>query len=279
VTSEQKTHDRESAPVKIGIIDSGVGGLSVLLEIIKLLPNIEIDYIGDSSWCPYGTKSPSEIQNRVTKLSKHLIQRGATIIVIACNSATIHAAENVREHFDVPFVGMEPAVKPAAQATHSNIIGVLATEASIAGEKFHHLIHTHASASKIKVITQPCPKFVDLVEAGILTGEKVDAAIREYTSPMLDAGADTLVLGCTHYPFLRESIQRVVGDNIMLIDTGAAVAKRAQSLLSGKTISLSNRGMKLNIYTTGSIDLLESIFPTLCPSIQTHAELNHLITS
>ncbi|MFT5904911.1 MAG: glutamate racemase [Cryomorphaceae bacterium] len=263
-------------PTRIGILDSGVGGLSVLLEITQLLPHADIIYIGDSSWCPYGTKSPVVIQNRVTTLSKHLIQQGANIIVIACNSATIHAVESVREHFDIPFVGMEPAVKPAAQATSSNIIGVLATEASIAGEKFHHLIHTHAPASKIKVITHPCPKFVDLVEAGTLAGSEVDAAIRDYTTPMLLAGADTLVLGCTHYPFLRESIQRVVGDDITLIDTGAAVAKRTQSLLSNKSISSSNRNVKINIHTTGNLDLLETIFPTLCPSLQTSAQLKHL---
>lgn len=279
MTSESQTPDSDRIPTKIGVLDSGVGGLSVLLEIIQLLPHAEINYIGDSSWCPYGTKSPVEIQDRVTTLSKHLIQQGADIIVIACNSATIHAVESVRTQFNIPFVGMEPAVKPAAEATRSNIIGVLATQASIAGEKFHHLLHTHAPASKIKVITQPCPKFVDLVEAGTLTGVEVDDAIREYTTPMLVAGADTLVLGCTHYPFLRESIQRIVGDDITLIDTGAAVAKRTQSLLSNKTTTPSNRNRKINIHTTGNINLLETIFPTLCPSLQTSAQLNHLSLS
>lgn len=279
MTSEPQTLTSEPAPTKIGILDSGVGGLSVLLEIIQLLPHVDIDYIGDSSWCPYGTKSPSEIQQRVTTLSKHLIKNGADIIVIACNSATIHAVETVRTQFNIPFVGMEPAVKPAAQATHSNIIGILATEASIAGEKFHHLIHTHAPASKIKVITQPCPKFVDLVEAGILTGPDVDAAIKEYTEPMLAAGADTLVLGCTHYPFLRESIQKVVGDHITLIDTGAAVAKRTMSILTEKRITSANREPKLTIHTTGDFALLESIFPKLCTHLKTNAQLTHLSLS
>jgi glutamate racemase len=279
VNAKSLTKEGEPTPArpsKIGILDSGVGGLSVLLEIIKLLPQYEINYIGDSSWCPYGTKSPLEILERVTKLSNHLIQQGADIIVIACNSATIHAVESVRKKFSFPFVGMEPAIKPAAAATRSNIIGVLATEASIAGEKFHHLIHTHAPPSKIKVITHPCPKFVELVEAGILSGPKVDEAIREYTTPMLDAGADTLVLGCTHYPFIRKSIQSIVGNDITLIDTGAAVAKRTQSLLLTDTISSSNRISKINIYTTGKLDLLETIFPTLCPSLKSTAQLHHL---
>lgn len=276
MTTEALIPDSDPAPIKIGILDSGVGGLSVLLEIIQLLPHANINYIGDSNWCPYGNKSPLEIQNRVTKLSQYIIQQGADLIVIACNSATIHAVESVREKFDIPFVGMEPAIKPAAAATRSKIIGVLATEASIAGEKFHHLIHTHAPPSKIKVITQPCPKFVELVEAGILSSQEVDAAIHEYTTPMLTAGADTLVLGCTHYPFLRQSIQRIVGHEITLIDTGAAVAKRTQSLLSNRTSSSSNRIAKINIQTTGNLNLLETIFPTLCPSLKSSASLNHL---
>jgi glutamate racemase len=276
VISIPLTQETDIIPIKIGILDSGVGGLSVLLEIIKLLPQTEINYIGDSSWCPYGTKSPGEILNRVTKLSQYLIQQGACIIVIACNSATIHAIEAVRKKFDIPFVGMEPAIKPASNATRSNIIGVLATEASIAGEKFHHLIHTHAPASKIKVITQPCPKFVELVEAGILSGSEVDSAIAEYTTPMLEAGADTLVLGCTHYPFLKDSIQRLVGNEITIIDTGAAVAKRTQSLLPEYEKQISNRNGKINIHTTGNLELLETIFPSLCPNLISNAQLNHL---
>lgn len=268
-TEQQPNHP----PAKIGILDSGVGGLSVLLEIRKILPEIAIDYIGDSAWCPYGNKSPEQIQQRVITLAEHLIERGATIIVVACNSATIHAIEHARGQFAIPFVGMEPAVKPAAKATQSNVIGVLATEASIAGEKFHHLIHTHASPSKIKVITQPCPKFVELVESGTLTGAEVESAIREYTQPMLDAGADTLVLGCTHYPFLKSAIRTVVGDRISLICTGAAVARRTDSLLSNKS-SLSD---KIEIFTTGDLDLLTNIFPTLCPSID--ANLNSLSLS
>lgn len=263
---------------KIGILDSGVGGLSVLLEITKLLPNVDIDYIGDSSWCPYGNKSPAEIQQRVMLLSKHLIDNHADLIVIACNSATIHAVEEVRTQFTTPIVGMEPAVKPAAKATRSNIIGILATEASIAGEKFHHLIHTHAPPSKIKVITHPCPKFVELVESGNLTGPEVDSAIEQYARPMLDQGADTLVLGCTHYPFLRESIQEIVGNKITLIDTGVAVAKRTSKLLQDLSIPESNRQPRINIFTTGDIDLLRDIFPSLCPNLHHHAEikLSHL---
>ena len=262
-------------PTKIGILDSGVGGLSVLLEIRRLIPSSDIDYIGDSSWCPYGTKSPEQIQERVTSLAEHLITNGAEIIVIACNSATIHAVESVRRKFDTPFVGMEPAVKPAAATTQTGTIGILATQASIAGEKFHHLLNTHAPPSKIKVITQPCPKFVELVEAGILTGEAVTEAILEYTTSMLEANADTLVLGCTHYPFLRTSIQNIVGNDIKLIDTGSAVAKRTLSLMNHST-NEPECTPRIHIQTTGDLETLKNIFPLLCPDLKDSATLSLL---
>ena len=265
-------------PTKIGILDSGVGGLSVLLEICHLIPTACIDYIGDSSWCPYGTKSPEQIQKRVTSLSEHLLANGAEIIVIACNSATIHAIEFLREKFDIPFVGMEPAVKPAATITRSGTIGILATQASIAGEKFHHLLSTHAPPSKIKVITQPCPSFVELVEAGVLNGTSVTAAIEKYTSHMLEAGADTLVLGCTHYPFLRKAIQDTVGEKIQLIDTGSAVAKRTLTIITEeleKTAAPPSQPI-INIQTTGELETLKNIFPHLCPNLNDSATLSQL---
>ncbi len=270
--SQQVPHSPESGETtKIGILDSGVGGLSVLLEIKKLLPGIDLDYIGDSAWCPYGNKSPAQIQQRILTLSRVLIDRGASLIVIACNSATIHAIETARQHFSIPFVGMEPGVKPATEKSRSRVIGVLATEASIAGEKFHHLLHTHAPPSKVKVITQQCPKFVDLVESGTLSGEAVNAAIQEYTAPMLAAGADTLVLGCTHYPFLKLAIQKQLGHDVALIDTGNAVARRVQSLLKDMTTCTQP---SIRIQTTGDISMLERIFPTLCPDL--HATLQAL---
>jgi len=277
ITTNQVEVDKHPKS-KIGILDSGVGGLSVLLEINKLIPYASIEYIGDSSWCPYGSKSSNQIQERVISLSKELINKGVDIIVIACNSATIHAVETVREQFSIPFIGMEPAVKPAAQATQSNVIGILATEASIAGEKFHHLIHTHAPPSKIKVITQPCPKFVELVEKGTLAGTDVNEAINEYTKAMLSSNVDTLVLGCTHYPFLRNTIQQQVGNTIKLIDTGAAVAKRTLSLLPNSPLHTPHSPPSINIQTTGNLSLLEDIFPLLCPELQSKAQitLSHL---
>ena len=252
----------ESTENTIGILDSGVGGLSVLLEIRKKLPGTPVHYIGDSAWCPYGNKAAELIQSRSYAVTEQLIEMGARTIVVACNSATIHAVEALRARYPIPFVGMEPAVKPASLCTKSGTIGVLATEASIAGEKFHTLLKTHIHPKGLKVITQPCPDFVSLVEDGILDGAKVEAAIREYALPMVEAGADTLVLGCTHYPFLRESIQSVVGHDIQLIDTGAAVARQTTTLVED------NEGLApISVHTTGNLACLERLFPILCPSL------------
>ncbi|MCL4169668.1 UNVERIFIED_CONTAM: hypothetical protein GTU68_031157, partial [Idotea baltica] len=210
------------------MIDSGVGGLSVLREIHALLPETSIQYIADTAWCPYGIRTAEEIRDRTFALTEFLIKQGAEIIVVACNSATIAAIEALRSQFPIPFIGMEPGVKPAAALTKTNTIGVLATELSLKGDKFLHLVSTHAR--DLRVITRPCPKFVDLVEAGILEGDLVDLAILEYTGDMMNADADVLILGCSHYPFLRPALETALPDNIQLIDTGSAIARRAADL-------------------------------------------------
>lgn len=259
----------------IGVIDSGVGGLSVLMELDILFSGTQFHYIADSSWCPYGNKSPDKISQRVCDLTDHLLALGCGSIVIACNSATISAVETLRTIYPTPFTGMEPAVKPAAQVTQSGTIGVLATEASLAGERFHKLVTTHGK--DIQVITTACPKFVELVEEGITVGPAVDAAITEYSSAMLEKGADVLVLGCTHYPFLRASIQRSVGDTVQLIDTGAAVAKRTLKLYQEAYGELQSKDQNiLSIETSGDLDMLNHIFPLLCPELRAETKQLHL---
>ncbi|MEM6278390.1 MAG: glutamate racemase [Verrucomicrobiota bacterium] len=250
--------------MKIGILDSGVGGFSVLREIHELLPGFPIHYVADSSWCPYGNKPGEIIRERVSRIADYLLDAGAEILVIACNSATIHAVGSLRAAYPLPVVGMEPAVKPAAEWTKSGVVGVLATEASIAGEKFHQLVNTHARG--IRVITKPCPKFVQLVEAGILEGQEVDDAVKDAVTPLLDAGADVLVLGCTHYPFLRTAIEARVPDHVRLIDTGPAVAKRTESFLTSSP-DLSKEPAEIHIETTGSLEQLNLLLPKLLPEI------------
>lgn len=244
----------------IGILDSGVGGLSVLREIRALLPEQTIHYIGDTAWCPYGTKSFEEIIGRTSRLTDELTALGAEMIVIACNSATIAAIESLRTQYPIPFIGMEPGVKPAAAATKTNIIGVLATEISLRGEKFHRLVSTHAR--NLRVITRPCPKFVDLVEAGILDGPEVEAAIDEYAVPLVEAGADVLILGCSHYPFLKASLQARLPSGITFIDTGDAIARRVQSRSLSKS-----RDSEVRIQTTGDAEIFNRLLPLLAPEL------------
>ncbi|MGB0155094.1 MAG: glutamate racemase [Verrucomicrobiales bacterium] len=250
-------------PIKIGIVDSGVGGLSVLREVCRLLPGVPIHYVGDSAWCPYGNKTPEVINKRVFEITDHLIEGGATLIVIACNSATIHSVGPLRNAYLLPIVGMEPGVKPAAETTKTGVVGVLATEASIAGEKFHQLVNNHAHG--VKVITRPCPRFVELVEAGILNGSEAEEAISESITPLLDADADVLVLGCTHYPFLSPVIESQLPAEVSLIDTGVAVAKRVKNLLPSELPATGET--EIFIETTGSLEHLDEILPTLLPGI------------
>lgn len=254
----------ETHPPKIGILDSGVGGLSVLREIHALLPHAELHYVGDSAWCPYGTKSPEVIIERVVAITDYLLSKGVEIIVIACNSATIHAVGSLRATYPIPIVGMEPAVKPAAALTKSGVIGVLATEASIAGEKFHHLVNQHASG--VNVITRPCPRFVELVEKGILSGSEAEEAVCEALAPLAEAGADVFVLGCTHYPFLRTVVEAEVPAGSHVVDTGPAVAKRVASLLPANSDS-SNNPPEIHIETTGNLEQLNLLLPKLLPGI------------
>ncbi len=246
--------------MKIGILDSGVGGLSVLREIRRLLPDIDIHYLGDSAWCPYGSKSPEQIRQRVGQIVDYLLELDVELIVIACNSATIHAVEWLRTVYPQPFVGMEPGVKPACSLTQTGVIGVLATEASIAGEKFLRLVDS--TAQGVNVITQPCSKFVELVEAGRLEGEDVAAAIAEYTEPILSRDGDVLVLGCTHYPFLKPAIVSAVPETVQIVDTGEAVARRVQDLLPDE----SGQG-SLVIETTADRDGMERLVEKLVPEL------------
>ncbi len=246
----------------IGILDSGNGGLSVLNEVCKLLPQESILYVGDTAWCPYGEKSYAQILERVDKLIHFLIRQGATLIVIACNSATIACITQLRERFTIPIVGMEPGIKPAVQQSQTKRIGIFATKASLTGEKFHKLISTHAS--KATVYTQACPKFVTLVEQGILSGSETHEAIHLYAKPMIENKVDTIVLGCSHYPFLKGEIHRLY-PHITLIDTGEAIAKQVKRLYAP---SLSPQEQKkISFFTSGNPINKPNLLRTLCPQI------------
>ncbi len=217
----------------IGVFDSGVGGLSVLKAIRTLLPHENLVYVADSAHVPYGNKTAEFIQQRSIALTKFLLeQHHAKAIVVACNTATAAAVSLLREKFSVPIIGMEPAVKPAVAASKNKIIGVLATEGTLKSAQFAALLERFAT--NVTVITQPCHGLVEKVEQGDLTSAATRELVARYALPLVERGADTLILGCTHYPFLRELIADVVGKNITLIDTGEAVARRLQNALAEK---------------------------------------------
>lgn len=207
----------------IGIFDSGVGGLSVLRHIREILPDARLIYVADSGHVPYGDKSPAYIEARSMLITQFLIKQGAEAIVIACNTATAAAAHALRAKFTLPIVAMEPAVKPAVAATRNGVVGVLATVGTLESARFAALLERYAGT--VKIVTQGCPGLVEAVERGDLRSHDSRTLIKRYIDPLLEAGADTFILGCTHYPFLAPMIREVAGENISLVDTGAAVAR------------------------------------------------------
>jgi glutamate racemase len=219
---------KKSAP--IGIFDSGMGGLSVWHEVRRLLPEESVIYLADGKNCPYGDRSAEDIAALTRRAVVELLARGAKLIVVACNTATAVAIDALREEFDVPFVGMEPAVKPAALATKTGKIGILATRASLAGDLFRTTSAKYAS--QVEILTAVGEGFVELVERGMERSDEAEVAVRRVVEPLLATDIDKIVLGCTHYPFLRPLIERVIGNrDIAVIDSGEAVARRVEWLL------------------------------------------------
>ena len=223
----------------IAVFDSGVGGISVLKHIHALLPNESLLYAADSLNAPYGNKTPADIQSRCFAMADFLIKNDAKALVVACNTATAAAVEVLRQRYALPIIGMEPAVKPAAAASKNGIIGVLATTGTLKSAQFAALLESFGR--NVKVVTQACVGLVECIERGALDHENTLALIQKYCLPLIAEGADTIVLGCTHYPFLRPQITKVVGPNIVLIDTGDAVAKYLQKTLSA--FDLLNEGL------------------------------------
>ena len=217
-------------------MDSGVGGISVLKHIHALLPHEELLYFADSQHAPYGNKTAEEIQARCFEIADFLIEKNVKAIVVACNTATAAAIDAMRNKYtDLPIIGMEPAVKPAAEATRNGIIGVLATVGTLKSAQFAALLESYGR--NVEVVTQGCIGLVECIERGELSSENTQMLVRQYCAPLLAHGADTIVLGCTHYPFVRPLIERVVGIDVVLIDTGAAVAKQLQNrLIEGKLL-------------------------------------------
>lgn len=217
-----------SAPV--GVFDSGVGGLSVLQEIRRQLPQERLLYVADSAHAPYGDKPESFITARSLAICEFLLSQGAKSLVVACNTATGAAAAVLRAAFAVPIIAMEPAVKPAAGLTRTGVVGVLATRRTLAGEKFNQLVRRFSD--RVDIIPQPCPGLVEQVEAGDLESPKTRALLERYVAPLLARKADMLVLGCTHYPFLTPLIREIAGADAAVIDSSEAIARELRRRLA-----------------------------------------------
>lgn len=233
----------------IGFFDSGVGGLSILKEAVKLLSSHDFAYIGDEIHCPWGDKPREFIIERSVLMTERLLAMGAKAIVVACNTATVNAISHLRQSFpNVPFVGVEPGVKPAATNTNTGKIAILATKATSLGPRFLELVNLFASDKDVKII--PAPGLVELIESGEFEGEKIESLLgRILTSESLD-GADQLVLGCTHYPFAIPAIRKIVGSGIQIIDTAPAVARQLERIVMQYGINSGNGS--INLFTTGN---------------------------
>ena len=214
----------------VGVFDSGVGGISVLREIRTLLPAEDLVFVADSGNVPYGSKSPAFIESRSTLITQFLLSEGSKAIVVACNTATAAAVSTLRRDFEVPIIGMEPAVKPAAALTKTGVVGVLATVGTTESARFAALLDRFARA--ITVVTEHAPGLVEEIEKGDLASAELRRLVEKYTAPLVAASADTIVLGSTHYHFVRPVAASVLGASVALIDTGAAVAQQLRRILS-----------------------------------------------
>ena len=244
----------------IGIFDSGVGGITILNSIKEIMPNEDIIYFSDNHNSPYGQKSKEEIKNLSKKNSNWLLDRGCKIIVVACNTATTNSISFLRANLNVPFIGVEPAIKPAATNTKTGSIGVLATKGTLSSGLFNMTSNDYCS--EINIIETVGEGLVDLIENGILEGNKLEVLLYKFLKPMLNANIDHLVLGCTHYPLIIESIKKIIPNNIKILDSGAAVAKQTKSILSQHNLLNNKKGSNSKFYCNSTNTTLKKILGT-----------------
>ena len=235
----------------IGVFDSGVGGLSVLRDIRKELWHEDLLYVADSYHAPYGDKEAEYIAARSVAIAQFLVDQPVKAIVVACNTATSAAVAQLRARFSLPIVAMEPAVKPAVQHTKSGVVGVLATRRTVSSANFRNLLTRFGANADI--VVQPCPGLVEQVEAGDLLGERTKALLEKFVFPLLEQGADTIVLGCSHYPFLAPLIRTMAGLDVTIIDPGEAIARELRRRLEAMGLSTRRQGRGTEqFWTSGS---------------------------
>lgn len=241
----------------IGIFDSGVGGTSIWKEIHTLLPNEHTIYLADSDNAPYGEKSKEEIIRLSVKNTEKLLEMGAKIIVVACNTATTNAIKILRSSYNIPFIGIEPAIKPAALKTQTKCIGILATKGTLSSALFAETSDLYSKDTKIVEVVGK--GLVQEIEKGNKDSVKVKDMLKELLQPMLDAGIDYLVLGCSHYPYLIPSLTEILPHHVKIIDSGMAVARQTKSILESKDLLASDMNSAPQFFTNGDPDILKNI--------------------
>jgi glutamate racemase len=247
----------------IGIFDSGVGGLSVLRAIRDQMPGEDVIYLGDQGHIPYGPRPMQEIREFSEAITNFLLELEAKIIVVACNTASAAALNHLRKtHPHVPFVGMEPAVKPAVEQTRTGRVGVLATPATFQGGLYASVVERFANG--VELIQNTCDGLVQQIEAGDLDGDATRTILEDALHPMLEKNIDTVVLGCTHYPFVIPLIERIVGENVRVIDPAPAVARQVRRLLeSGEKTNISSSPGTIRLFTSSDPEALRLMLPKL----------------
>ena len=244
----------------IGVFDSGVGGLSILRELKKIMPHENYIFVADQLNVPYGEKTQKELENLTLKICKFFVSKNSKLIVAACNTATCYALPYLRSKIKIPIIGTVPAIKPAAENSKKDAIGVISTPATSQSQYLKNLIQTYAQ--NLKVVNDGCMGLENTVENGVLNSPKVKKMLNKYIVPIKKSGADIIVLGCTHYPFLKTQIKKITGTKIKLVDSGKAIAKHAKNTL-WKLNMLSNYGGNTDFYTTGNPKLFSDVASTL----------------
>ena len=242
----------------IGFFDSGIGGITIWESVNRLLPNENTIYLADSNNSPYGTKSHDELINISKENVDFLINKKCKLIVVACNTATTNSINFLRESYDLPFIGIEPAIKPAALNTKTGKIGVLATKGTLGSSLFEKTSNIHGN--KVEIIEQHGIGLVELIEKGIYSGSKIDSLLKEYLNPMIENDIDKLVLGCTHYPLIKDSINKIINESIEIIECSEAVALQTERILIKSNLinSDAEKSEKL-FYTNGDKNVLNSL--------------------
>ncbi len=250
------------ARAPIGIFDSGIGGLTVAAAIRQALPSERLLYFGDTEHIPYGDRSLREVRAFSAAIVRALLGKGCKMIVIACNTASAAALRQLREAYpNVPFVGMEPAVKPAVERSRSHVVGVIATKATFQGELFASVVERHAQGAQ--VLERPCPGLVQAIEAGELDTPATEHMLRGWLEPMLAQGMDQLVLACTHYPLVRPLIERICGPDVDVIDPAPAVARQVKRTLEERGLLASGHEGQLQVFTSRDPEAVRPVLAML----------------